>query len=333
MIAELEHEAGSDSVDRFVGHSFWRHLDLFSGIGGFALACRMVGGIEPVGFCERDNYCQRVLAKHWPDVPICNDIHEMKGNEYGPIDLITGGFPCQPYSLAGERRGNEDDRALWPQMLRVISEARPTWVLGENVPGIITLALDGVLAELEAQGYACETLSIPACGVDARHRRERIWIVAHATGSRINGKSRDICEAQWGSGGALCGKSVGSSENVGNSESNGWRKGEPNARRGNERTCAREKPGSRNNDCALADSVQWRLPESKLESGEEWASGASEWTRTAGACRWPTEPNVGRVAHGVSRRVDRLRGLGNAIVPQVAAEIIRCIKEIERLTQ
>jgi DNA (cytosine-5)-methyltransferase 1 len=323
--------AGSHSVHRLVGHSFWRHLDLFSGIGGFALACRMVGGIETVGFCEREPYAQRVLKKHWPDVPICNDIHEMKGNEYGPIDIITGGFPCQPYSVAGERRGNEDDRALWPQMLRVIREARPTWVLGENVPGIITLALDGVLADLEAQGYACETLCIPACGVDARHRRERIWIVAHATGSRINGKSRDICEAQWGSGGALCGKSVGSSENVGNSESNGWRKGEPNARRGNERTCAREKPGSRNNDCALADSNTIGLSKSQYESGKEWTSGAGQWPRSAGSRGWATEPAVGRVANGIPSRVDRLRGLGNAIVPQVAAEIIAAMKRVDYL--
>lgn len=154
-----------------------RHLDLFSGIGGFALAAQMVGGIKTVAFCEREPYAQRVLKKHWPDVPICNDIHEMKGNDYGTIDLITGGFPCQPYSLAGKRRGNEDDRALWPQMLRVIREARPRWVLGENVPGIITMALDGVLDDLENEGYACQTLSIPACAVGAKHKRQRIWII------------------------------------------------------------------------------------------------------------------------------------------------------------
>ena len=162
-----------------------RHLDLFSGIGGFALAARWTGAIETVGFCEREPYAQKVLKKHWPDVPICDDIHNLKGNEYGTIDLITGGFPCQPYSVAGERRGNEDDRAIWPEMLRVIREARPTWVIGENVPGIITLALDGVLADMEAEGYACETLCIPACGVDAGHRRERIWIVGNSEGARI----------------------------------------------------------------------------------------------------------------------------------------------------
>jgi DNA (cytosine-5)-methyltransferase 1 len=305
-----------------------RHLDLFSGIGGFALACRMVGGIETVGFCERDNYCQRVLAKHWPDVPTCNDIHEMKGNEYGPIDLITGGFPCQPYSLAGERRGNEDDRALWPQMLRVISEARPAWVLGENVPGIITLALDGVLADLEGEGYACETLCIPACGVDAKHRRERIWIVAHATGSRINGESRNLCEAQWGSGVALCGEPVGSSENVGNSKSFRTQR---NGSSGEQVTQAhaRKRLPFRSSG-TMADTNPIGLSKPKPESGEGWAGRASERTCFTSPCRWATEPNVGRVAHGIPNRVDRLRGLGNAIVPQVAAEIIKCIKTIDK---
>jgi DNA (cytosine-5)-methyltransferase 1 len=308
-----------------------RHLDLFSGIGGFALACRMVGGIETVGFCEREPYAQKVLKKHWPDVPISNDIHEMKGNEYGTIDLITGGFPCQPYSLAGERRGNEDDRALWPQMLRVISEARPTWVLGENVPGIITLALDGVLADLEGEGYACETLIIPACGVDAKHRRERIWIVAHRAG-------------------------------------NGWRQGKPDTGRGLEGTgpgpqsgpwndgsaladC--EKPGLERTDAARTIRTNGRASECRSDVADSMcrrqsgqrepvdaehpeAAGNGEATESRNGCRsnkWLAEPNVGRVAHGIPARVDRLRGLGNAIVPQVAAEIIRCIKEIEMLTQ
>lgn len=307
------------SCDALLAHS-WRHLGLFSGIGGFALACRMVGGIETVGFCEREPYAQKVLKKHWPDVPICNDIHEMKGNDYGTIDLITGGFPCQPYSLAGERRGNEDDRALWPQMLRVISEARPAWVLGENVPGIITLALDGVLADLEAQGYACETLCIPACGVDARHRRERIWIVAHRTG-------------------------------------NGWRQGKQDTGRSFEGTGARPQSGSWNDDRALADSSGWenlgREPRDMAEAsgcgqrgnaapdagGQNVAlsngingragAGGENGAEAGDDCRWLAEPELGRVAHGIPRRVDRLRGLGNAIVPQGAAEIIAAMKRVD----
>jgi DNA (cytosine-5)-methyltransferase 1 len=329
------------------------HLDLFSGIGGFALACRMVGGIETVGFCERDNYCQRVLAKHWPDVPICNDIHEMKGNKYGPIDLITGGFPCQPYSVAGERRGNEDDRALWPQMLRVISEARPAWVLGENVPGIITLALDGVLADLEGEGYACETLCIPACGVDAKHRRERIWIVAHTNRGRCEQRQPET-ESFRGTG--------GSSEQVILADSDSVRVEGARAEQQAARACGSGE--------ALADTSGGQIDQREFRdvaeasgcgqggnaaanaggqdvanafgkrgccgntegehAGNAWESSGGAGHDSRGVAQWLAEPNVGRVAHGIPSRVDRLRGLGNAIVPQVAAEIIRCIKEIER---
>ena len=299
------------SCDALLAHS-WRHLDLFSGIGGFALACRMVGGIETVGFCEREPYAQRVLKKHWPDVPICDDIHEMKGNDYGTIDLITGGFPCQPYSLAGERRGNEDDRALWPQMLRIISEARPAWVLGENVPGIITLALDGVLAGLEDQGYACETLCIPACGVDARHRRERIWIVAHdglRESMELSGRL-ETCRM----GACNSGKTVADTskrEDIGRecrdvAEASGCRpSGNASAHAGGE-------------TLSISNGINGR-------AGAGWQNGEE----AGDDCRWIAEPNVGRVAHGIPRRVDRLRGLGNAIVPQVAAEIIAAMKRVD----
>jgi len=297
-----------------------KHLDLFSGIGGFALACRMVGGIETVGFCERDNYCRQVLAKHWPDVPICNDIHEMKGNEYGTVDLITGGFPCQPYSVAGERRGNEDDRALWPQMLRVISEARPAWVLGENVPGIITLALDGVLADLEAQGYSCETLSIPACGVDAKHRRERVWIVAYDGIRESMELSRrlEACRMGVGNGGEALADTTGG-EDFG-------RECRDVAEASGCGTSLNDAADSCGEAVPNANEIGLSLTES--ESLEEWTGGTSERPRAAGRRGWATEPNLGRVANGIPSRVDRLKGLGNAIVPQVAAEIIRCMKAL-----
>jgi DNA (cytosine-5)-methyltransferase 1 len=300
-----------------------RHLDLFSGIGGFALACRMVGGIETVGFCEREPYAQKVLKKHWPDAPICNDIHEMKGNEYGTIDLITGGFPCQPYSLAGERRGNEDDRALWPQMLRVISEARPAWVLGENVPGIITLALDGVLADLEAQGYACETLCIPACGVDAKHRRERIWIVGHATGARIQ---RDGASGQQKPL-AYAGTSLPVRSSCTMADTSGGQDLGGECRDVAEASgCGQRGNASAVSGCkaVVCNASSERLP--------DWAGGEmgqpcpiTEFERPSGR---EIERDFRGVAHGVSRRVDRLRGLGNAIVPQVAAEIIAAMKAV-----
>jgi DNA (cytosine-5)-methyltransferase 1 len=151
------------------------HVDLFSGIGGFALAARWAG-FRTIAFCEIDKYCQRVLRQHF-NAPICSDIFAFDGTAYRGCDLITGGFPCQPFSVAGKRRGAADDRAIWPEMLRVINEARPAWVLGENVPGIITMELDNVLSDLEGIGYACRSFVIPACAVDAKHRRDRLWIV------------------------------------------------------------------------------------------------------------------------------------------------------------
>jgi len=153
-------------------------LDLFSGIGGFSLGLERAG-METVAFCENDKFCQKVLAKHWPDIPIHENIEELDGRQYrGTVDLVCGGFPCQPFSVAGEQRGKEDDRALWPEMLRVIREVEPAWVIGENVSGIINMELDNVLSDLEDSGYSCQTFVIPACSVDAKHRRDRVWIIA-----------------------------------------------------------------------------------------------------------------------------------------------------------
>ena len=159
-----------------------RHLDLFSGIGGFALAASWVWReeYETIAFVEREKYCQRVLRKNFPGVPICEDIYAAKGEDYTPVDLLTGGFPCQPFSVAGKQRGKEDDRYLWPEMLRVIREVRPRWVIGENVAGIINMELDQVLTDLEDEGYTCWTFIIPACAIGSRHIRDRVWILANS---------------------------------------------------------------------------------------------------------------------------------------------------------
>jgi DNA (cytosine-5)-methyltransferase 1 len=166
------------------------HLDLFSGIGGFALAAGWAG-FETVGFCDNEPYAQAVLKKHWPNVPIHGDIKTLDGTAYRGVTLLTGGFPCQPFSNAGKRRGKDDDRYLWPQMLRVIQEARPDWIVGENVVGIIGLALDQVCSDLEAEGYEVEPIIIPACGVDAPHRRNRVWIIAGG------GDVADSTDTKW----------------------------------------------------------------------------------------------------------------------------------------
>ena len=161
------------------------HLSLFTGIGGLDLAAE-AAGFRTVGQCEWADYPTAVLERHWPNVPRWRDIHSLTGEDFyhktglRTVDLLTGGFPCQPFSQAGKRRGKEDDRYLWPEMLRIIRELKPTWVLGENVPGIVNLALDTVLSDLEAEGYEVQTFIIPACGVDAPHKRDRCAILAHA---------------------------------------------------------------------------------------------------------------------------------------------------------
>jgi DNA (cytosine-5)-methyltransferase 1 len=156
-----------------------RVLDLFSGIGGFSLGLERTGGFETVAFCEIEEFPRRILAKHWPGTPIHRDVRELKGADVGPVDVICGGYPCQPFSFAGVRRGAEDDRHLWPEYRRLIQELGPTWVIGENVAGHISMGLDDVLSDLEALGYACRAFVIPACAVNAPHRRDRIWIIGH----------------------------------------------------------------------------------------------------------------------------------------------------------
>lgn len=158
------------------------HLDLFSGIGGFALAAAWAG-FKTIGFSEIDEYAVQVLKKNFPKIPNYGDVRNVPTIR---CDLITGGFPCQPFSYAGKRRGSEDDRYLWPAMLDVIARCKPSWVLGENVPGISDLALDEVLTGLEDAGYSTQSLEIPACAVDAPHIRSRIWILAHRSEIRAN---------------------------------------------------------------------------------------------------------------------------------------------------
>jgi DNA (cytosine-5)-methyltransferase 1 len=229
-----------------------RHLDLFSGIGGFALAARMVGGIETVGFCEVDPWAQKVLAKNFPGVPIHDNVKTLDPDNYGTIELITGGYPCQPFSSAGKRRGAEDDRHLWPELLRILGHLRPRWALCENVAGHITMGLDEVLSDLEGIGYSAQAIIIPACAIGAQHRRDRVWILAHA----VRGK----------------------------------------------RKMERNSPGSR-----------W---EPKQIEG----NGIRQIEMGSCFCR---------DFDGVPRALDRLRGLGNAIVPQVAAEILNCMMRVD----
>ena len=174
---------------------FLTHLSLFSGIGGLDIAAEMAG-FKTVGQCEWADFQTKILEKHWPDVPRWRDIRTLTADSFyertglRTVDVISGGFPCQPFSVAGKRKGKDDDRYLWPEMLRVIRELRPSWVIGENVPGIVNLALDTVLSDLENEGYTAQPFIIPACGVDAPHKRDRVCILANAKGEQL-GRHRD----------------------------------------------------------------------------------------------------------------------------------------------
>lgn len=173
-------------------------LSLFSGIGGIDLAAEWAG-METVGFCEIDHFCQKVLKKHWPNVPIFNDVRKinkemLEDAQVPQVDIIAGGFPCQPFSTAGKRRGTKDDRNLFPEMVRLITEIKPSWVVGENVAGFTNMALDALLTSLETIGYTALPFIIPACAVNAPHRRDRVFVVAHSSSdgwtSNIPWKSR-----------------------------------------------------------------------------------------------------------------------------------------------
>ena len=291
------------------------HLSLFSGIGGLELAAEMAG-FRTVGQCEWADYPTKVLEKHWPDVPRWRDIRTLTGESFyektglRTIDVISGGFPCQPFSVAGKRRGKEDDRYLWPEMLRVISELRPAWVVGENVAGIVNMALDQVCADLENEGYAVQAFIIPACAVDAPHRRDRCAIVAWNSNSR----DRDA----WAE------REVEKRENA---EPTGICDDVPTEKAQPERRCD-----------VLSDTDNrgrslWRdgeLPAVE-ETAKSWADHRGRAAEYVAGEWWPAEPDVGRVAYGVSSRVDRLKCLGNAVVPQQFYPVFLAIAEMERL--
>ena len=154
-------------------------LSLFAGIGGIDLGLESTGRFETIQFVEYEPFCQHILRRHWPDVPIWGDVKTFDPDSCGDIDLLCGGYPCQPFSVAGKQKGTEDDRHLWPRMFEIIKHKRPTWVLCENVPGHVNLGLDQVLFDLESEGYSWQTFVLGAVAVDAPHRRQRLFIVAN----------------------------------------------------------------------------------------------------------------------------------------------------------
>ncbi len=295
-------------------------LDLFSGIGGFSLGLERAG-MTTVAFCESDGYARRVLRKHWPDTWLYEDIRtltakRLRADGLGPVDVVCGGFPCQDISTAGKGAGIDGPRSgLWAEMLRVIKEVKPRWVVAENVPALRGRGADRVLADLEGAGYAAVPVVVGAVHVGASHRRERVWIVAHSQGV---GRRRVA-------------------ENAGNGAIRRMRDESPAGR-----PALAHAKGRRNHDLsgqrtaiardgcpALADALGDGLrPQSILgQTANPLGTPERLVNGRRGGGRWAVEPAVGRVAHGVPSRVDRLRCLGNAVVPLIPELIGRAIIE------
>jgi DNA (cytosine-5)-methyltransferase 1 len=287
-----------------------RVLDLFSGIGGFSLGLERTGGFETVAFCEIEPFPRRVLAKHWPGVPCYEDVRNLTADTLArdgiAVDVITGGFPCQDLSVAGKRAGLAGERSgLWSEIVRLVGELRPRYVIVENVANLLSGPSEQrggwfgrVLGDLAECGYNAEWRNIPACMVSAPHRRERVWIVAHPKKMHRNGCDDYPCKCMgcW------------PLSKLGN---DGW-------------------------SVFVADAAEVRQSGSrefiitgdcKAKSEGETANVVSSGIRPI----WSVEPAVGRVANGVPNRVDRLSGLGNAVVPQIPELIGRAILEAEAI--
>ena len=256
-----------------------KFVSLFAGIGGIDLGLERAGH-ECIGQVEIDDYATRVLERHWPNTPRIRDVRDFHGHEFGHFDMLVGGYPCQPFSLAGSRKGERDERHLWPEVHRILRNVRPKYLFVENVTGHLSLGFGRVLGDLAESGYDAEWDCIPAAAVGANHRRDRVFII---------GQRRDVADTQGesgdgvndhGGGGVASGSTTEFGDGGGSSHV---------------ADTGREYGQSRN-----ATEIQ------------------SQYTNTSGTSWWAVEPDVGRVADGIPARVDRLRALGNSVVPQVA---------------
>jgi len=321
------------------------HLDLFSGIGGFSLGLESAGLVKTVAFCDYEKFCQKVLNKHWPHVPIYGDVKELtherlKADGINSIDIITGGYPCQPFSVAGSQKGEQDPRHVWPEMFRLIQELRPAFVIGENVSGHIKLGLDTVLENLESEGYNARTFSISAASIGANHKRERVWTLAYSNDKGIRarfGRSNYDYEKKGRGWSFDRGRSESDDEwsdssttktealDVADSPGKGGREpGHFDKEKRNTESSATQSQSS-SSDVADTNSKRRRLWETGSEDAED-VGQSSRGQETLGW--WDVEPDVGRVGHGIPQRVDRLKGLGNAVVPQIPFLIGLTIREM-----
>jgi len=385
-------------------------LDLFSGLGGFSLGLERTGHFKTVAFCDNNKFSKLILDKHWKGIKIYDDVRAITKENFETDgietpDIITGGFPCQPFSVAGKQKGTDDDRHLWPEMFRIIKVFQPKFVIGENVPGIVNIQ-DGVVFEtvctdLEDEGYEVQPFNIPAAAVGAPHQRKRIWFIAvrsDVANTVSNDERREISRSyeeerriqeEHRQNNSTTGKSSRTSEirngdngyeksDVANTNSGlhrGGRTVEPSRENGEgvlhskkeeqarehlrSETIGRSSIRGETKDVANTESIRTRefrhsdqtqgregssstqldgssseMADTNSERLEGFRQSRSQFNETSSSTSrseerqgnldqgwWSVEPNVGRVANGVSGRVHRLRGLGNSIVPQIVEEI------------
>ena len=282
-------------------------LDLFSGIGGFSLGLESTGHFKTIGFVEKDKFCQRVLKKNFKDIPIIGDIRDVKGSEF-KADVITGGFPCQSISIAGKQKGKDDDRFLFPEMLKVIREVKPKWIIGENVQNLINISngtiLKDIVKGLEAENFEVQCFSISASSQGAWHKRERIWIVANSNDRFSIGKDEKIQTRR---------NTIdnGSSSNVSNSKCNK-----------HQHTPTRQS--------GTGELWGFYSEKEKQTSHDLWSKTTRCNAPLGQKTWWQTQSELCGVPDGLSyeldrNRANRIKALGNSIVPQIAREIGKAI--------
>ena len=400
-----------------------RHVDLCSGIGGFSLGFSWAELSKTIMFCDTEKWCRQILAKNFPNTPIATDVKELANDPERLVpnhDILTAGYPCQPFSVAGLRKGEEDDRHIWPYIFRIVTFKRPSWCVFENVYGHVALGLDKVLSDMENQGYATRTFIVPACAKNAPHRRDRLWIVCKNVGDSSSGGRGEFRVSEEKVGGTESEEAqsirtsstrttMGDTQHNGSSttqirgsneeDARGSQKGEIQAKqsegasgRGDHETMAytkclgweqrtevqgefdREEPSDQldfssegrrrsraSSHVANTNGEGLQGIEETRDTKEIWKDSNELFTGHGGKSNvantnsqrtsrrisrnenakdvrqssriredegiWFSEPNVGRVAHGIPKRVDRLKGLGNAIVPQIAMQIGLAIKK------
>jgi len=274
-----------------------RVLDLFSGIGGFSLGLERAG-MQTVAFCEIDKVAQQVLRKHWPNVPIFDDVKTLKGEQLGTIDVICGGFPCQDLSFAGKGAGLTGARSgLWWEFHRLIKEIKPSWVIIENVAALRSRGLDKVLGSLAEIGYDAEWHCIPASAVGAHHQRDRVWVIAYPNHARSRTPEYGVDQDGQTLEQERQDKSLGGVSGCGTVVSD-------------------------------TDVLRTQVPLEGRHPSQQVLGGTSEAWRVAVGGTWSVEPPICRVADGVPNRAHRIKQLGNAVVPQIPELIGRAINAI-----